>query len=559
MLKDKLIQKVVFNTCASRGEKAFARLDEACRHSKQEQEDILMRIVRDNENTEYGKKYHFDQIHSVEDYKRLVPFSTYDDYAIYIQRMLNDEKNLITTYPINHYAVSSGSAGNPKSVPISQETLDLYAEAANMDCAIGRACSPNGKLPVGRTIAMLEMEESYTKNGVSIGSISQTALLKVKNFFPSVFTSPTPVIIFQEPLDMRYLKTRYALEAKDAINISASFMNYVLDLMVYTEANWEMLVEDIRLGRINDSINAGVKTRPELEKNLKPNPKRADELQAIFEEGFDTPIMKRIWPNMTWIYAIGTAGFAIYTEKVRRYSGDVPVFYGVYAASEAMMAQSRHAEDEDFVLIPYGGYFEFIPLDAEDQETTLSADQLEVGKDYEIIVTNLSGFYRYKIKDVIRVTGFTDEAPRIKFVFRRNQLINLAAEKTNDEQMSWVIREFEKETGSKVMDYSVYPDTESKPPRYVVFMEADPIPDQSLDELSDLVHTKLSITNPDVDEVYQHGTIAKSRVLFVQPETYLLYRELMIRKGASANQLKPVRILDNPFRQKFFRLLEKKD
>lgn len=183
-----------------------------------------------------------------------------------------------------------------------------------------------------------------------------------------------------------------------------------------------------------------------------------------------------------------------------------------------------------------------------------------MGKDYEIVVTNLSGFYRYKIKDVIRVTGFQDQSPKIKFVFRRNQLVNLAAEKTNDEQMSWAIREFEKATGSKVMDYSIYPDTECKPPRYMVIMEADPIPEQSIDELSDIMHEKLSLANPDVDEVYRHGTISKTRVAFVQPETYLLYRELMVRKGASANQLKPVRILDNPFRQKFFfRLLEKKD
>lgn len=325
-----------------------------------------MRVVRDNKDTEYGKKYHFDQIHSVEDYKRLVPFSIYDDYALDIQKMVNGETNLITVYPINHYAMSSGSAGNPKSIPVSQETLDMYAEAANMDCAVGRSCSPNGKLPLGRTIGMLEIDEQYTKLGVSIGAISSTALLKVKQFFPSVFTSPTCVIVFKEAIDMRYLKARYALAAGDAINISASFMTYVLDLMVYIEANWKMLVEDIRKGVINESINAGVATRAELESKLKPVPVRAAEFQAVFEAGFDTPIMKRIWPNMTWIYAIGTTGFAIYTEKVRKYSGDVPVFHGVYAASEAMMAQSRHAEDEDFILIPYSGYYEFIPLDAED-------------------------------------------------------------------------------------------------------------------------------------------------------------------------------------------------
>ena len=60
----------------------------------------------------------------------------------------------------------------------------------------------------------------------------------------------------------------------------------------------------------------------------------------------------------------------------------------------------------------------------------LTLDQLEVGKEYEIIITNLSGFYRYRIRDVIRVAGYHGRTPQITFSYRISQMVNLAAEKT---------------------------------------------------------------------------------------------------------------------------------
>ena len=83
-----------------------------------------MGLVRDNRDTEYGRRYHFDQIHSIDDFKRLVPLSDYDDYAPYIERMVEKgEKNLLTVYPIMQYAETSGSVGVPKKIPVSDRGL----------------------------------------------------------------------------------------------------------------------------------------------------------------------------------------------------------------------------------------------------------------------------------------------------------------------------------------------------------------------------------------------------------------------------------------------------
>ena len=87
---------------------------------------LLMKIIKDNEDTEYGQKYDFANIKSIEDFQSKVPITDYDSYADYIYRMTeNGEKNLITSYEIIHYAKSSGTMGNPKRIPITSLNQEI--------------------------------------------------------------------------------------------------------------------------------------------------------------------------------------------------------------------------------------------------------------------------------------------------------------------------------------------------------------------------------------------------------------------------------------------------
>ena len=92
-----------------------------------ENEKLLFHILEKNKDTEYGKKYGFAQIHSIEDYQKKVPVSVYDDYAGYILRMSeNGEENLITSGKVVHYNKSSGTVGNPKRIPLTEESFQIF-------------------------------------------------------------------------------------------------------------------------------------------------------------------------------------------------------------------------------------------------------------------------------------------------------------------------------------------------------------------------------------------------------------------------------------------------
>lgn len=100
---------------------------EETKHPMETTTALLMELVSDNKDTEYGKKYGFADIHSIEDYQKKVPVITYDDVAEYLERMMDGEKNILTAYPFNHFNETSGTVGVPKVVPMTDKQSDVYA------------------------------------------------------------------------------------------------------------------------------------------------------------------------------------------------------------------------------------------------------------------------------------------------------------------------------------------------------------------------------------------------------------------------------------------------
>ena len=563
--KAAMINTAINRFMVNSGRKSIREMDELSRNAVKISEDLLMKLLDENKNTVYGKKYGFEDIHSIEEYKKKVPISDYDTYEPYIKRMIEeDAENLITVKKPCHYALSSGSIGVPKHIPVSEDELAKYRKyATNMCFGVVDEYYRN---TTGRSFKngfgfnLIELKFGETKFGVPKGAISGNILKQIKDMTQYFMTPPWDIISPQADMDLKYLRARYALERKNITFIDGAFMTALVDIMDYICANWKMLCKDIYHGRLNKKIEIPDEWRRKFEQGLTPNPARARELVREFKKGTDG-IIPRIWPDICFIGSIGTGGFFTYTKRMRHYTGkNIPFNNLTYAASEGLFATARHVGDKSYVLIPDGGFFEFIPVKSEDETKTLTIDQLEEGEEYEIIVTNLSGFYRYRIKDVIRVTGFYNEAPMVEFIYRKSQLLSIAGEKTNEEAVRWSIEQFTKDTGLIVNDYSVYADTDTEPGHYTILIEPDHIvPKEEHAHLRDVIEAKLMQANPSYGDKIRTGVLSKTELIFVQQQTYQLYRDMMIMKGTSPNQLKPVRVIDTPIKKKYFFGLEEKN
>ena len=549
----------IIRILTQKGKKSLKEMMRNCARANDLSREMLMKIVQDNKDTEYGKRYHFDRIHSVEDYKRLVPFTTYDDYAPYIERMVDKgEKNLITVYPIVQYAETSGSIGVPKKIPVSRQSMNIYTKYT-----ITRVTAladkwhrehDHHKLPIGRGFNQLEIVDRTLPDGTPLGNISGSAAKSYKKLFPYYLTSPIPVLYPKGYIPMMYLKVRYALADRDTSFMFSVFMTNLVDMMNYIKNNWEWLVEDIRTGTFNKDVKIDEETKAELMKVTRPEPERAAELEREFKKGFDDPIIPRIWPKMSFISTIGTGGFAAYTRAMRSFSGSVPIDFQIYGASESMMATCTHIEEPEFALLCDSCFFEFLPADAPaDCTDTLNIDQLEVGKEYEIIITNLSGFYRYRIKDVLRVLGYEGESPKITFSYRKSQLLDLAGDKITESMMDEAIRRTGEEIGVNIIDYSVYPNRDDSPSHYEFLIEPDaPLDPSKCDEYRQILEKHLGEVNPVYKECLDTNEIAPALLYLQQMQTHALWRDVKVHKGTSLNQVKPVRVLDTPVKKDFF-------
>lgn len=559
MICRNLISKMIINILTIRGYKAVHDMNKHSKNAGSYNKKLLFRILKDNRNTEYGKHYGFADIHSVEDYQEKVPLTSFEDYAPYIDRMIkNGEDNLITAYPVLQYAETSGSIGVQKMIPVTGRSIAMYVKYT-----FSRICGcahryyknvSNRHLPFGKALSFLEIEPTFAEDGKPRGSVSGAVVRNKTKVLPYIFTSPLPVIFPEGSMNMQYLKMRFAMEDPDTAYIVSSFMTNISDGFAFMKSNWQMIVEDIAKGTIHESMIGDPDVRKKLQPYLKPNPDRAEELRRIFEAGFDHPVAPKIWPKLAFVAGIGTGTFVPYKEKVQTFIGETPIDYFLYTASEGIFAATVTLNDPKYNLLVDSCFYEFLPTDGNaDEKHPLLIDQLEVGKEYELIITNQSGFYRYRMHDVIRVVGHDGTTPQVVFSYRAGQLANLAAEKMTEEHLNWTMKAFGKHYGCLFTDYTLYIDYNDSPACYVLMIEADAgLDDSKGDEYATIFEEKLCAANPTYASCRFDRSIGHPKVRFLKPGTYARWRDYKISQGASSNQVKPVRILDTPEKRAFF-------
>lgn len=541
------------------GKPVYEEVQKMLEHPMEHNTELLMKLLEENKDTEYGKKYDFENIHSVEEFQAKVPISRYDDYVEYILRMTeNDEKNLICAYDIPHYCKSSGTMGNPKRIPMSDRAIEIFYKYNSNYMNAMLADKLGYSWIDGKNMSLTESAANidYLKNGASYGALSVKAMLKFRNFLSFMYTSPDEATFPKPDTNTRYLHARFGLMDKNITNTGASFFSFYLELMRYIEQKWEMLVKDIEEGTIDDSIKMSAEVRESLLKKIQPMPERAAELREIFSQGFEEPFVPKVWPKLQVLLGVGTGGFKMYADKIKeRYTGEKVRQYKVgLSASEGIFSVPFELDCDDSVLLPDSMFYEFLPLEAgDDFSQIVTLDKVEVGKDYELITTNLSGFYRYRMRDAVRVTGKYKGTPTIQFLCRIDQTVSIMGEKTTEVAIRKAAENTADELGFELIDFSMFPDTDATPVRYVYFMELGKMPEGlKAKEIRYVLEQKLAQANPSMGDKVKKGICGYTKLNILEPETYMLYRDLMLAKGVASGQLKPVRVIMNEIQRKFF-------
>ena len=474
--------------------------------------------------------------------------------------MTEGVKGLITNRYIHRFTESSGSTGRPKIVPLSgwaEWVCQCFSFSAPVGCAYKYFKEHLGYMPPQKGLLTAEIGSRKLPCGKTLSCLSSIPLLNLRPFAPLINTIPAEIMYYNEPvdMDMHYAKLRFALLDREISCLTTVFITTLEAMLFYLENNWEMLCDDIEKGTINENIKMPEDIRKKLLKKLNPMPKRAEELRTEFRKGFDdSPIVPRIWPECKWIHGMGTGALSLYEKKLRRYIGkDMAFHYLGYAASEALMAVPIELNSPEYVLLPQNGFYEFLPLDAPEGTKPLTISELEIGKEYELILTNTSGFYRYRIEDVIKVTGYYYESPKITFSYRLNQIANIGGEKINQMAFDIIVDDFSNVIGEDLIGYSLYADRTTSPGHYVLLIETSE--EHSKEEEGQFAKKFEEALGRGVFSVgprIANGSLGHCEVKFLKKGTYEDYREMLRKRGVNLNQVKPVKSIDTDEKKEFF-------
>lgn len=552
------------------GDVSLWEIDHYTKDPMKAQENVLKKIIRRNKNCELGKKFDFADIKTIEDYQTKVPLTSYVDYDPLVDRMLlNGEKNIMFSGKNIRYCSSSGSVGKPKILPKGINDLwkmQCIGFSGTVATAAHWLKKEKGiKMPSQMGPLVLILSGHKLQDGKQCNGAGQIPLTYLKAITPFFCTSPTSLLYpeHEELLDTSYLQLRFALENRKVSYLGSIVVTLLTTMFDYLEENWEMLCDDIEKGIINPNIKCTPELRKAYGKKFKPNPKRAAELRAEFEKGFDTPenpIACRIWPKLTWGYGMMGANLTVYIDKLRRYVGDLPLHNMGYAAAEGFFAMPTELNTNDGVLLPHCIFFEFLPIEDGEEEARagvkpLLINQLEVGKEYEIVVSNFSGLYRYRMEDVVRVTKMYNNTPCVELRYRQNLSLNVANEKTTTQMVDFASKQTAEKMGVKLAGYSFYGDYSTNPPRYCMLAEIEDGKVWSEEERQkaiDILDEELCETNEKYFKYRRWGMLNRPEILLLKNKTYWDYREMLRNNGVVLNQIKPVTVINTDERKKFF-------
>ncbi len=429
-------------------------IEHATLHPHETQQRILLEWINRNENTEWGKRYGFKHIKTLEDYAARVPIQDYDAFKHDISRMMHGESDVLWAGQVLKYSKSSGTTSDKsKFIPVTEESLaDCHIKGGWDASSLLYHRFPEIAAFEGKTMlsgGSYQKFQPYPK--VISGDVSA---LMIQNL-PFIGK-----MVFSPDIDIALLGNW-----DEKINKMAQILPY----------------EDIR-------IIGGVPTW----------------LVVLFRrilENTGAKNMLEIWPNMR-VYFHGGVSFLPYQEQFYNFFPSEQVKYvETYNASEGFFAASANAVAEGMTLLMNNGvYYEFIPEEEwnEPFPKAMLLKDVAIGKQYEMVITTNAGLWRYALGDTITFTSVNPY--KIRITGRTKQFINAFGEEVMVANTDNALAETCKETHSIISEYTVAPAYFSAKGkgRHEWIVEFDTIP-QDVTEFAALLDKNLQKINSDYE------------------------------------------------------------
>jgi hypothetical protein len=390
--------------------KRFHQIELFLKYPNEVQNELLLNLLDIAKDTEIGKEYDFASIKNYRMFAERIPIKNYDGWQDVIERAMKGETNLFWPTPIKWFAKSSGTTrAKSKFIPVSEDSLEdcHYAASKDLLCMYLNN-NEESQLFTGKSLRLGGSKQLYKENGTVFGDLS-AILIDNMPFWAEFSSTPSNKV----------------------------------SLM----CDWEYKMQAI----VNETINENVTS-------LAGVPSWMLVLLNNVLETTGKQNLHDVWPNLE-VYFHGGVSFTPYKDQYKKLLPKKDFrYYEIYNASEGFFAiQDQNDSNELLLMLDYGIFYEFIPMDiyATATEKAIPLSEVKLHQNYAVIITTNAGLWRYKVGDTVKFTSLSPY--RIKVSGRTKHFINVFGEELIIENAEEALKKVCKKTKSEIVEYTAAP------------------------------------------------------------------------------------------------------
>lgn len=508
------------------------------RQPAEAQQRLLRTVLKQNKATRFGREHHFAEIRTPEDYAARVPIQSYEDLRPYIERQEEQKTpELLAAQPVM-YARTSGTTGKPKYIPILAETISRYKQSQQIF-----SCCHDSAIPgifSGKTLAFVSPAiEGRLPTGTPYGSMSGLIYQSMSRLLRKNYIVP-PAVFECADHELKYLLIATFALAEGAITyIAGANPSTFLKIAEVINKLANLIIPAIESGELPGREKLDPATYRGLQAAFRKNPRRAHELKALFTAHPEITF-GLLWPGLKAVSCWREGSCRVLLPALQRQlPAGIPILELGYLSSEcrgSMPVDSlRHME----VPTIHENYFEFV--ERNDWEAgnprIRSLTQLELGQAYYVIITTQTGLYRYFMNDVVKVDGFYQATPTIKFLEKGAGATNITGEKLYENQVSEAVEAALKDEAWRPAFFMMVADPEQQ--TYFFYLEAS---GANLTGFVEKLDVEISRRNLEYKSKRESGRLPPIEYRLLRSGTGEAYKAHLVVEGQREAQFKFIRL-----------------
>ena len=441
----------------------------------QDQDKIMKNLVSKAKNTEFGKDHKFSEIKNYEDFKRLVPIRDYEGLRPYVDRIVEGQSDILWPGKPKYFAKTSGTTSGVKYIPLTKESMPNHMNAAKSAMLNYIAESGDASVFDGKMIFLSGSPELFEKGGVQTGRLS------------GIVNHEIPAWIKGNQLP--------------------SYDTNCIE-------EWEE-----KLGKIVDET---------LENDMRLISGIPPWVQMYYErllERTGKKTIKEIFPNFN-LFMYGGVNFEPYRAQLEGLIGESVPSIELYPASEGFIAYQVSQKEKGLLLNSDSGiFFEFVPIDEvhKDNPIRLKLDQVELDKDYALIINNNAGLWGYSIGDSVRFVSL--DPYKLVVSGRIKHYISAFGEHVIGKEVEEAILSVANTQGIRIIEFTVAPQvnpSDGSTPYHEWFVEFDNVP-EDMAEFSLLVDKEMVKQNIYYEDLIKGSILQPLKIRTLKTDAFRLY------------------------------------